>query len=152
MADDTEFSTEKVKRLADTGGVPSSLGLAEGYDVLRGIASESAASVWLFLTAIVGGLALAWLGGIDRRRGVVLSLGYLVFLMVVPVVIAAMSRFPQRVSLSFYTVAAFGMFVIIAGEIASRPPARAFGQIALGAAISRCSWSRCSCSRGRAIC
>ena len=122
LADDTEFSTEKVTRLADTNGVPTSLGLAEGADVLRGVVSDSAASVWLFLTAIAGGLVLAWLGVIDRRRGVVFSLGYLLFLMVVPVVIAAMSRFPQRVSLSFYTVAAFGMFAILAGEIAARPP------------------------------
>jgi hypothetical protein len=122
LADDTEFSTEKVRRLADTGGVPESMGLAESYNVLRGIISNAPASVWLFLTAVAGGIALAWLGVVDRRRAWVFSLGYLVFLMVVPVAMSAVSRFPQRLSLSFYTVAAFGVLVFFAAEIASCPP------------------------------
>lgn len=50
------------------------------------------------------------------------SVGNLVFLMLVPVAMTAITRFPQRLSLSFYTVAAFGMFVFFANEIASRPP------------------------------
>ncbi|HTR49099.1 MAG TPA: hypothetical protein VMJ10_00250 [Kofleriaceae bacterium] len=122
LADDTEFSTEKVRRLADTGGVPRTFGLAESLDVLHGIARDSAASVWLFLTAIAGGIALAWLGVIDRRTGIWFGLGNLVFLAIVPVAMAALNRFPLRLSLSFYTVAAFGMFALLAGEIASRPP------------------------------
>jgi hypothetical protein len=122
LADDTEFTTDKVRRLADTGGVPTRFSLGESADVLRGIVSDSAASVWLFLTAIAGGIALTWLGVIDRRRGVWFALGYLAFLMVVPVAMSAVARFPQRVSLSFYTIAAFAIFVVLAGEIASREP------------------------------
>ncbi len=122
MADDTEFSTAKVRRLADTGGVPSPVGVSESFGVLRGIVVHSGASVWLFLASIAGALLLAWLGIIDRRRAVWFSLGNLAFLMLVPVAMAMMSRFPQRIALSFYTVAAFGMFVFLAGEIASSPP------------------------------
>lgn len=122
LADDTEFSTEKVRRLADTGGIPTSMGMAEGYAVLQGIAKHSAASIWLFFTLVAGGLVLAWLRVIDHRRALWFSFGNLVFLIVVPVAMAAFSRFPQRLALSFYTVAAFGMFVFVAGEIATRPP------------------------------
>lgn len=122
MADDTEFSTEKVRRLADTGGVPTSVGWSESVRVLYVIAVHSGASLWLFLTSVVGILVLAWLGCIDRRRAMWFGLGNLVFLMLVPVAMSALSRFPQRISLSFYTVAAFGMFVFLVGEIASSPP------------------------------
>jgi hypothetical protein len=122
LADDTEFSLEKVRRLADTGGVPTPFGLTESYNVLHGIVSDSAGSVWLFVSTVAGGLALAWLGVIDRRRGVIFSLAYLVFLTIVPVAMAVISRFPQRISLSFYTVAAFGVFAFLADEILSRPP------------------------------
>lgn len=122
LADDTEFTIDKVRRLAETGGVPMSVDMTESFSVLREILRDSPASVWLFLTAVLGGLLLAWLGVIDKRRAVVFSLGYLAFLMLVPVAMATVSRFPQRVSLSFYTVAAFGLFVFLAGEIASRPP------------------------------
>lgn len=122
LADDSEFTIDKVRRLAETGGVPMSIDMTESFSVLREILRDSPASVWLFLTAVLGGLVLAWLGVIEPRRAVVFSLGYLVFLMLVPVAMATVSRFPQRVSLSFYTVAAFGIFVFLAGEIASRPP------------------------------
>jgi len=121
LADDTEFSTEKLRRLADTGGVPTPMGLAEYFSVLREIATHSAASVWLFLTGVAGALLLAWLGVVDRRRAIWFSVGYLVFVTFVPVAMSALSRFPQRLSLSFYTVAAFAMFVFLAGEIARRP-------------------------------
>ncbi len=122
MADDTEFSTEKVRRLADTGGIPTSVGLSESLRVLYGITAHSGASVWLFLTTIAGTLLLAWLGCIDRGRALWFGLGNLVFLMLVPVAMSALSRFPQRIALSFYTVAAFGMFVFLVGEIARNPP------------------------------
>ncbi len=122
LADDTEFTLDKVRRLADTGGVPAPIGVAKSLDVLREIAGESAASVWLFLTVVVGGLLLVWLGLVGRRSGVLVSLVYLALLTAVPVAMAAISRFPQRLSLSFYTVAALGMFVFLAAEIASRPP------------------------------
>lgn len=121
LADDTEFTIDKVRRLAETGGVPTPIGVGKSLDVLREIATDSPASVWLFLTAIAGGLLLAWLEVIDRRRGAVFSVVYLGLLMAVPVAMAAISRFPQRLSLSFYTVAAFGMFVFLAGEIARQP-------------------------------
>lgn len=121
LADDTEFTLEKVKRLADTGGKPTSVGISESLAVLRGIAAHSAASVWLFVSTIVGALLLAWLGVVDPRRTLWFSLGNLVFLTLVPVAMAAFSRFPQRIALQFYTIAAFGMFVFLAGEIARRP-------------------------------
>jgi hypothetical protein len=122
LADDTEFTTEKVGRLVATGGIPQSMGLGDVYDVLHGIAIDSAASVWLFLTIVALGISLAMLDALPRRRVLWFSLGYLAFLAFVPVVMSAVSRFPQRVSLSFYTVAAFGMFVFLAGELAMRPP------------------------------
>lgn len=122
LADDTEFTLEKVRRLADTGGVPTAIGMRENLAVLHGIAVHSAASVWLFLSIVAGALLLAWIGAIDRRRALWFSLGTLVFLMIVPVLMASVSRFPQRIALSFYTIAAFGMFVLIAHELASRPP------------------------------
>ncbi len=122
LADDTEFTLEKVRRLADTGGIPTSVGLAESFAVLRGIAVHSAASVWLFLSSVAGAILLVWLGVVDRRRVLWFSIGNLVFLTLVPVAMAAISRFPQRIALSFYTVAAFGMFVFLVGEIANRAP------------------------------
>ena len=96
-------------------------GIDEGIQVLRSVATDSPASVWLFLTALAGVLVVAWLGAIDRRRAVLFSLAYLAYAMVVPVVMAAFSRFPMRISLSFFTVAAFGVFSFLASAVADRP-------------------------------
>jgi hypothetical protein len=73
-----------------------------------------------------------------------------VFLAGVPLWMSAHYRFPQRVSLSFYTVAALGMFVFLAREIADRPadtevrPARdGFGGVALlVVAVLLFGWAR----------
>ncbi len=121
IIDEHDYPTEKVERLLDTGGRPEPITVAWSYRQLRGIYDDSAASVLLFVSVAVAGMVLAWLGVIERRRGLAFSLGYLVFLIGVPLWMSAHYRFPQRVSLSFYTVAALGLFVYLSRAIADRP-------------------------------
>jgi hypothetical protein len=129
--DDEQFTVAKLRRLIDTGGVPTPITVASAVGVLRTILDDSPAATWLFLAGVLGAVLLAWLGVIEPRRGLVFSLGYLACEIAVPQWMASQYRFPQRVSLPFYVVAAFGMFVILAREIAARPaepklpPARA---------------------------
>jgi hypothetical protein len=146
LADDSEFPIDKVRRLAETGGVPIDVGFAESVAVVRDVVTESAASVWLLFTITAGGLLLGWLGVIGRRRAILFSLSNLVFLSFVPIALARFSRFPQRLSLSFYTVAAFGAFVFFVGEVARRPVAtvtKRRGTIALAViALFALAWAR----------
>lgn len=121
IIDEDDYPLDKVERLLDTGGVPEEVTLRWSYRQLRGIVDDSAASVFLFASFVVAGVVLAWLGVIERRRGAAFSLGYLAFLIGVPLWMSAHFRFPQRVSLTFYTVAALGLFVYLARAIADRP-------------------------------
>jgi hypothetical protein len=129
--DDQQFTLAKLQRLIDTGGVPNRITMASAVDVLRTILEDSPAATWLFLAGVLGAVLLAWLRVIEPRRGLVFGLGYLACAIAVPQWMASQYRFPQRVSLPFYVVAAFGIFVILAREIAARPaepelpPARA---------------------------
>jgi hypothetical protein len=119
--DDQQFTLAKLRRLIDTGGVPNRITVASAVNVLRTILDESPAATWLFLAAVLGAVLLAWLRVIEPGRGLVFGLGYLACEIAVPQWMASQYRFPQRVSLPFYVVAAFGMFVILAREIAARP-------------------------------
>jgi len=119
--DDEVFTLAKLQRLIDTGGVPTRITAASAMNVLRTILDESPAAMWLFLAAVLGAVLLAWLRVIAPRRGLVFGLGYLACEIAVPQWMASQYRFPQRVSLPFYLVAAFGLFVILAREIAARP-------------------------------
>lgn len=121
IIDEDQYPTEKIERLLDTGGVPEVMSVAWSYRQLRGIFEDSKASVSLFLVAVAAGAVLAWLGIIRRREGFAFSLGYFAFLVAVPVWMSAHFRFPQRVSLSFYSVAALAVFVFIARLLADRP-------------------------------
>ncbi|HZJ62626.1 MAG TPA: hypothetical protein VFD36_03830 [Kofleriaceae bacterium] len=129
--DDQQFTIDKIRRLINTGGVPNQISVASSVSVLRTILDDSPAAAWLFLACVVGAVLLAWLRVIEPRRGLVFGLGYLACEIAVPLWMAAQYRFPQRVSLPYYVVVAFGMFVILAREIAARPadpeipPARA---------------------------
>ncbi|HEU4733229.1 MAG TPA: hypothetical protein VFT22_35295 [Kofleriaceae bacterium] len=129
--DDQHFTVPKLQRLIDTGGVPTPITADWAVSVLRIIVEESPAAVWLFLAGVIGAVLLAWLRVIEPGRGRVFALGYLACEIAVPLWMASQYRFPQRLSLPFYVVAAFGMFVILAREIAARPaepelpPARA---------------------------
>jgi hypothetical protein len=130
IIDEADYPPAKLQRLIDTGGVPESIGLGWSAQLLRGIATDSAASVWLFLSCVVGGVTLALAGAIHRWRGIVFCLIYLAHLVVLPLWMAAHLRFPQRVSLAIYAVAALGVFCFVARELADRtqPPARALGR------------------------
>jgi hypothetical protein len=121
IIDERDYPLEKVQRLLDTGGAPERVTLAGGYSQLRAVFEESAVAVWLFVTLLVTGVILAWLRAIERWRGLAFSLGYLVYLVAVPVWMAAHYRFPQRVSLSFYIAASLGLFVYLARAIADHP-------------------------------
>ena len=129
--DDQQFTLAKLQRLIDTGGMPIPITAASAVSVLRTILEESPAATWLFLAGVLGAVLLAWLRVIEPGRGLVFGLGYLACEIAVPLWMASQYRFPQRVSLPFYIVAAFGIFVIVAREIAARPaepelpPARA---------------------------
>lgn len=129
--DDEHFTLAKLRRLIDTGGVPTPITAGTAFDVLRSILVESPSVTWLFLACVLGAVLLAWLRVIEPRRGLVFGLGYLVCEIAVPIWMSSQYRFPQRVSLPFYFVTAFGLFVILAREIAARPaepelpPARA---------------------------
>ena len=129
--DDQQFTLAKLQRLIDTGGKPNRITAASAVGVLRTILEDSPAATWLFLAGVLGAVLLAWLRVIEPGRGLVFGLGYLACEIAVPLWMASQYRFPQRVSLPFYLVAAFGMFVILAREIAARPaepelpPARA---------------------------
>ncbi len=123
IIDESDYPIEKVDRLLATGGVPDHINLAWAYRQLRIIVDDSSPSVFLFLTTVVAGLLLAWSGVIDRSSGLTYCLAYLVFLIGVPLLMVANFRFPQRVSLSFYTVAALGVFVYISLAIRDRPKA-----------------------------
>jgi hypothetical protein len=129
--DDQQFTLAKLQRLIDTGSKPTPITAASAVRVLRTILDDSPAAAWLFLGGVLGAVLLAWLRVIDPGRGLVFGLGYLACAIAVPQWMASQYRFPQRVSLPFYVVAAFGMFVILAREIAARPaepelpPARA---------------------------
>jgi hypothetical protein len=118
--DEADFPLDKVKRLAATGGSPQPMDLARAYRQLREIVDDSTAAVLLFMLVIGAIAALSWLEVIDRRSGLVFGLAYLVFVIVIVVWIAARFRFPQRVSLSFFGVAAFGAYVYLARAIADR--------------------------------
>ena len=129
--DDLQFTPTKLQRLVDTGGVPNPITAASTMSVLRTILDDSPSATWLFLAGVLGAVLLAWLRVIEPVRGLVFGLGYLACEIAVPPWMASIYRFPQRVSLPFYIVAAFGIFVILAREIAARPaepelpPARA---------------------------
>lgn len=129
--DDQQFTLAKLQRLIDTGGKPNPITAASAVRVLRTILDDSPAATWLFLAGVLGAVLLAWLRVIEPGRGLVFGLGYLACAIAVPQWMASQYRFPQRVSLPFYVVAAFGIFVILAREIAARPaepelpPARA---------------------------
>ena len=129
--DDQLYTVAKLRRLIDTGGVPSRITMASAVSVLRTILEDSPAATWLFLAGVLGAVLLAWLRVIEPGRGLVFGLGYLACEIAVPVWLASQYRFPQRLSLPFYVVAALGMFVILACETAARPaepelpPARA---------------------------
>jgi hypothetical protein len=129
--DDQHFTLAKLRRLIDTGGKPIRITAASVVSVLRTIVDDSPAATWLFLAGVLGAVLLGWLRVIAPRRGLMFGLGYLACAIAVPQWMAAQYRFPLRVSLPFYLVAAFGMFVILAREIAARPgdpelpPARA---------------------------
>jgi len=119
--DDQQFTLAKLQRLVDTGGVPTPITASSAASVLRTILEEAPAATWLFLAGVLGAVLLAWLRVIEPGRGLVFGLGYLACEIAVPVWMASQYRFPQRVSLPFYLVAAFGIFVIVAREIAARP-------------------------------
>jgi hypothetical protein len=133
IGDETQFTTEKVRRLADTGGVPIPMKFGDAVAVLRAIAVHSAASLWLLFSIAAGGCLLAALGVIDRTRALWFCIINLTILMTVPVVMEATSRFPQRVSLQFFTIAAFGMFAVLANEISRRPMRPTVGRRGLAA-------------------
>jgi hypothetical protein len=122
--DEGDYPLDKLKRLVDTGGIPTAVTWAWSYSQWRIVYDESTASVLLFVALVSAGVMLAWLRAIERWHGLAFSLGYFVFLAGVPLWMAAHYRFPQRVSLSFYTVAALGMFVYLARQIADAPAAR----------------------------
>jgi hypothetical protein len=119
--DDTQFSVAKLQRLVDTGGAPQAITASTAFDAVHGIVDDSPVSVWLFLSVVAGGLVLAWLRVIDRRRAVMFSVGYLVLAIAIPVWMSSQRRFPQRVSLEFYIMMAFALFVILAREVAAQP-------------------------------
>lgn len=121
IIDESDYPLEKVEKLLDTGGVPDVISADWASRQLRAIYADSTASVLLFVTAVVAGLLLVWLGVIERFWGLVYSLGYFAVLVGVPLWMSAHLRFPQRVSLSFFTVGALGMFVFLARAIADRP-------------------------------
>jgi hypothetical protein len=124
ILDEAEYPAEKLERLLATKGLPERFSLQWGYRQLRATLSESGASVFLFLAAAAAGLVLALLGWIDRGRSIAFCLGYVVYLIAVPLWMAAHQRFPQRVSLSLYTVAALGLFIYLARELGDRSPDR----------------------------
>lgn len=155
--DDQQFTLAKLQRLIDTGGVPIPITAASAVSVLRTTVEEAPAATWLFLAGVLGAVLLAWLRVIEPGRGLVFGLGYLACEIAVPLWMASQYRFPQRVSLPFYLVAAFGLFVILAREIAARPaepklppaepklpPARArhAGFALLVTSIVLCLWAR----------
>src|SRR5262245_7938039 len=117
--DDQEFTLAKLQRLFGTGGVPSPLTAASVGRVMRTILDESRAATWLFLAGVLGTVLLAWLRVIEPGRGLVFGLGYLACEIAVPQWMSSQYRFPLWVSLPFYFVAAFGLFVIVAREIAA---------------------------------
>jgi uncharacterized membrane protein len=121
VIDENDYPLEKVERLINTGGVPEVITLEWSYRQLQGIYAEATVSILLFISAVIASVMLAWLGMIERRGSLAFSLGYLAFLTGVPLWMSAHYRFPQRVSLSFYTVAALGLFVYLARKIADRP-------------------------------
>ena len=121
IVDEDQYSVEKMQRLLDTGGAPEEVGVEWSYRQLRGIFNDSAASVSLFLTAMLAAGLLASLGIVRRGPTLWYCLSYVVFLVGVPLWMSAHLRFPQRVSLSFYSVAALGVFVYIARALAERP-------------------------------
>jgi hypothetical protein len=148
--DDQQFTLAKLQRLIDTGGRPIPITAASAVSVLRTILEEAPAATWLFLAGVLGAVLLAWLRVIEPGRGLVFGLGYLACAIAVPQWMASQYRFPQRVSLPFYVVAAFGMFVILAREIAARPAdpalpptrARHAGFALLATAVVLFLWAR----------
>ena len=119
--DDQQFTLAKMQRLIDTGGVPNRITAASAAHELATFLEDSPAAVWLFLAGVLGTVMLAGLRVLDTRRGLVFGVGYLVCEIAVPLWVASQRRFPQRVSLAFFVVAALGIFVILAREIAARP-------------------------------
>ncbi len=121
ILDEDDYPIEKVERLIATGGVPEVVTVDWSIHQLRGIFDDSAASITLFLCIVAAGAMLALLGLIDRWRGLGYCIGYVAYLIAVPVWMSAHYRFPQRVSLSIYSVAALGVFLFIARSVADRP-------------------------------
>ncbi|MGH2897963.1 MAG: hypothetical protein ACRDMZ_04760, partial [Solirubrobacteraceae bacterium] len=119
--DDQQFTLSKLRRLIDTGGVPTPITLPSAVGTLRTVFDESPSAAWLFLAGVLGTVLLGRLRVIEPGRSLLFGLGYLACEIAVPVWMSSQYRFPQRVSLPFYVVAAFGMFVILAREIAARP-------------------------------
>jgi hypothetical protein len=117
IIDERDYPVDKIRRLLDTGGVPEEVTPGWAYRQLHDIYVDSSASVAVFLCSVIGGVVLALLGVIERRGGLAFCLGYLVFLVGLPVWMSAHFRFPQRVTISFYTVAALGVFVFLTRAI-----------------------------------
>ena len=120
IVDEADYPPDKLERLLATGGVPEAITAGWCYRQLRGVVDDSAASVFLFLTTIAAGVVLALLGVIERWRGLGFCLGYLAYLIAVPLYLAAHLRFPQRLSLAMYPVAALGVFLYLVCELADR--------------------------------
>ena len=120
IIDEDQYPTEKIERLLNTGGAPEPISVGWAYQQLHDIFIDSPASVMLFLAAIAAVVALALRRLIRRRSGLVFAAGYLVFLVGVPLWMSAHFRFPQRVSLSFYTVAAVGVYVYLTRAVGDR--------------------------------
>lgn len=118
ILDEDQYSSEKIDRLLATGGVPESMSVKWSYRQLHDIFEGAPASVMLFALTVLACVVLAARRIVRSRSGLAYALGYLVFLIGVPVYMSAHYRFPQRVSLSFYTVAALGVFVYLARAIA----------------------------------
>jgi hypothetical protein len=151
--DEDEFPLEKVQRLVDTGGVPQAPEPTWIYNQLREIVHDSSVSVFLFLLAVAAGIGLAWLGMVDRNAAL-FSIGYLVFVTMAALWTGMHFRFPQRVSVVYYAVSAFGLYIYLARVLADRagpatpapdgPRARAvaavIGVLALGWAHGLLAW------------
>src|SRR5262249_9544160 len=118
VIDENDYPVAKMKRLVDTGGAIEPITWGWTTRELRTIYDQATSSVWLFLTMVIIGAALTWLGTIERRRGLAFGISYVVLAIGVPLWMSAYYRFPQRVSLSFYTVAALGVFVYLARQVA----------------------------------
>lgn len=148
IVDERDYPPAKLDRLLATGGVPEVASPGWASAQLRVIVEDSTASVLLFLTAVIAGLLLAWLGAIDRLRGAAFCVGYVAWLVALPLWMAEHLRFPQRVSLSIYTLAALGVFLYLAWELSERtdaaPPVprtqARIGQLVIAGCLAGWGW------------